>query len=331
MLLKKALISGRRFHIDHSCHTCHKTSRGIPRRCLAGGFDAETPGGTFGPGRPPGTGAVIEVGAGVGEDMLQPVELRGWLFDLDGVLTDTARVHVEAWKDTFDEVLEHLALPGDAGRPFDAVEDYERYVDGKAREDGVRDFLFSRGVVLDDGEPGDPPDRLTVRGVGNRKNGRFLELLEETGVDVFPGSVRLVRRLVDTGRCTGVVSASENCGRILEASGLSGLFYVVVDGVVARRRRLPGKPAPDTFLFGAAALGLQPSEVAVVEDAPAGVAAGRAGGFGYVVGVARRASSSALLEAGADVVVRDLTEFGELIELLARWESRCTPLPSGRD
>lgn len=252
---------------------------------------------------------------------MHPIELRGWLFDLDGVLTDTARVHVDAWKETFDEVLEQLALRDEKGRPFDPIEDYERYVDGKARADGVRDFISSRGVVLAEGDPDDPPDRLTVCGVGNKKNARFLELLEEGGCDVFPSSVLFVRRLVDAGRCTGVVSASENCRRILEVTGLSGLFYVVVDGIVARAQGLPGKPAPDTFLLGASALGLQPWEVAVVEDAPAGVAAGRSGGFGYVVGVARRASAAELLAAGADVAVRDLDEFGELVEVLTRWES----------
>lgn len=237
---------------------------------------------------------------------MHPFELRGWLFDLDGVLTDTARVHVAAWKATLDEVLDRLALSGDAGRPFDPLRDYERYLDGKVRADGVRDFLFSRGIVLAEGDPADPTDRVTVCGVGNKKNARFLELLEAGGRDVFPSSVLLVRRLVEAGRCTGVVSASENCWRILEVTGLSTCFYVVVDGLVARSQGLAGKPAPDTFLLGASMLGLQPSETAVVEDAPAGVTAGRSGGFGYVVGVARRASAAELLAAGADVVVRDL-------------------------
>lgn len=253
---------------------------------------------------------------------MHPLELRGWLFDLDGVLTDTARVHVAAWKKTFDALLERLALSGEEGRPFDAVHDYERYVDGKARAAGIRDFLLSRGMVLADGEPGDPPDRLTVWGVGNEKNARFLELLEAGGCDVFPSSVLLVRRLLDAGRFTGVVSASENCRRILDVTGLAGLFYVVVDGVVALEKGLAGKPAPDTFLLGASVLGLHPSEVAVVEDAPAGVAAGRSGGFGYVVGIARRASVPELLAAGADVVVSDLGEFGDLIEVLTRWQAR---------
>jgi HAD superfamily hydrolase (TIGR01509 family) len=255
------------------------------------------------------------------------LELRGWLFDLDGVLTDTARVHVEAWKTTFDELLERLSGPGrpvGGCPPFDPVGDYERYVDGKARTDGVRDFLASRRIELPEGDPEDPPERQTVWGVGNKKNALFLELLHHSGVETFPSSTRFVRALVGAGRRTGVVSASENCAAVLDAGGLSGLFGVVVDGRVAREQHLAGKPAPDTFLYGAALLELPPTAVAVVEDAPAGVAAARAGSFGYVVGVARRASDSELLEAGADVVVADLGEFAGLLDLLARWwRARC--------
>jgi len=250
---------------------------------------------------------------------VHPLELRGWLFDLDGVLTDTARVHVEAWKTTFDELLGQLAESEEQRRPFDPVADYERYVDGRSRADGVRGFLASRGITLPEGTHDDPPDRRTVWGVGNRKNADFLRLLDEGGVEVFPGSARLVRALVEGGRCTGVVSASENCRAVLDAGGLAGLFWVVVDGVVALEQRLAGKPAPDTFLYGATVLGLDPATVAVVEDAPAGVAAGRAGAFGYVVGVARRASPDELVQAGADVVVRDLAEFAELMDMLAQW------------
>jgi HAD superfamily hydrolase (TIGR01509 family) len=282
--------------------------------------------------------------------MMHPLELRGWLFDLDGVLTDTARVHVEAWKETFDELLGRLSSSGEAGssspeagsssgevgsssdeagRPFDPVADYERYVDGKARRDGVRDFLASRGIVLVEGGPDDPAEADTVWGVGKRKNARFLELLDEQGVETFPGSARLVRELVHAGRCTGVVSASENCRAVLEACGMSGLFHVVVDGLVANEHGLAGKPAPDTYLFGASMLHLLPVHVAVVEDAPAGVAAGRAGGFGYVIGVARRASGGELLEAGADVVVHDLGEFEELLELLPRWGRASAPARRG--
>jgi len=250
---------------------------------------------------------------------MHPLELRGWLFDLDGVLTDTARLHVEAWKATFDELLGQLALSGEAGRPFDPVGDYERYVDGRPRADGVRAFLASRGVDFPFGDPGDPPDRHTVWGVGNRKNQGFLELLEEHGVEVFPASVQLVQALVRAGRCTGVVSASENCRAVLRAGGLTEFFYVVVDGKIAREQRLRGKPSPDTFLYGATQLQCPPPLVAVVEDAPAGVAAGRQGGFGYVIGVARGASPAELLDAGADVVVRDLQEFQGLVKTLRRW------------
>lgn len=254
---------------------------------------------------------------------MQPHALRGWLFDLDGVLTDTARAHADAWKQTFDALLERRWGRGEGGDgvlvPFDAVADYERYVDGRARSDGVRAFLGSRGIVVPEGRRDDPPEAETVQGIGQAKNALFLELIERGGVEVFPQSRLLVDALVRTGRCTGVVSASENCRAVLRAGGLGGLFYVVVDGLVALERGLAGKPAPDTFLYGAALLQLHPAEVAVVEDAPAGVTAGRAGGFGYVVGVARRAQANELLEAGADVVVGDLGEFAELFELLGRW------------
>lgn len=252
---------------------------------------------------------------------MQPLELRGWLFDLDGVLTDTARAHAQAWQRTFDELLERRRQAlGDAVayRRFDPVDDYVRYVDGRARADGVRAFLASRGIVLPEGGRHDPPQAETVQGVGNAKNALFLDLIEGEGVDVFPESRRLVRALVAAGRCTGVVSASENCGAVLRAGGLGGLFYVVVDGVVAVEQGLAGKPAPDTYSYAAALLELHPGSVAVVEDAPAGVAAGRAGGFGYVVGVARRATSRQLLEAGADVVVADLGQFAELFAVLRR-------------
>ena len=212
----------------------------------------------------------------------------------------------------FDELL------GPDERPFDPVSDYVHYVDGKPRSDGVRDFLASRGVVLPEGDPGDPPERDTVCGVGRRKNELFLRLLDDRGVSVFPSAVALVRALRDAGCRTGVVSASENCRAVLEAAGISGLFYVVVDGQVTSAQGLAGKPAPDTYLFGSMLLELDPAQVAVVEDAPAGVAAGRAGGFGYVVGVARRATPAELFEAGADVVVHDLGEFTELFDTLAR-------------
>ena len=204
-------------------------------------------------------------------------EIQAWLFDLDGVLTDTARVHAGAWEETFDEVLARRATTG-AGPyvPFDAVEDYARYVDGKPRYDGVRDFLASRGIRLAEGSPSDPPDRETVHGVGNRKNALVLERL--TGqVVVFPGSVALVKQLRGAGRRTAVVSASENCTAVLEAAAIADLFDVTVDGIVARARHLEGKPAPDTFLHAASLLEVAPARAAVVEDAIAGVSAGHAG------------------------------------------------------
>ncbi|HLI74551.1 MAG TPA: beta-phosphoglucomutase family hydrolase [Acidimicrobiales bacterium] len=231
----------------------------------------------------------------------------GWLFDLDGVLTDTARIHVQAWQATFDAILQHRAGE-DSFVSFDPEQDYERFVDGKPRADGVRDFLRSRGIELPEGERSDPADRLTVWGVGNRKNDLFLALLSRHAPTVFPGSVRLVHAVRGAGSRTAVVSASENCRSVLESAGILGDFDVVVDGVVAISNQLAGKPAPDTFLFAADRLGVAPRQAVVVEDAPAGVTAGRRGGFGWVVGVARRASPSELEESGADVVVRDLAE-----------------------
>jgi beta-phosphoglucomutase family hydrolase len=235
-------------------------------------------------------------------------DIEAWLFDLDGVLTDTARVHAAAWKIAFDEVLaRHSAGRGGAVLPFDEVDDYERYVDGKPRYDGVRDFLASRGVTLAEGAQSDLPDRETVCGVGNRKNALVLEQLGGH-VTVFPGSVALVKRLRAAGRCTAVVSASENCRAVLEATHIADLFDVIVDGRMAQHEHLRGKPYPDTFLHAASLLGVEPARSAVVEDAPAGVRAGHSGHFGLVIGVARRASPAALMEGGADVVVRDLGE-----------------------
>ena len=235
-------------------------------------------------------------------------QVQAWLFDLDGVLTDTARVHAAAWKATFDEFLaRRVTRSGGSFQPFDAVNDYECYVDGKPRYDGVRDFLASRGIMLPEGDPSDGSDQETVRGVGNRKNALVLENLAGH-VTVFPGSVALVEHVRAAGRRTAVVSASENCKAVLASAGIAELFDVIVDGVVTRQMHLDGKPAPATYLLAASELGIEPTRAAVVEDATAGVAAGRAGNFGLVVGVARRASAGALLHAGADVVVGDLSE-----------------------
>jgi alpha,alpha-trehalase len=228
------------------------------------------------------------------------------LFDLDGVLTDTARVHALCWKRMFDEFLKRR---GEDYRPFDLNEDYRRHVDGKPRYEGVRDFLASRGIELPMGDPSEPPGWGTVSGLGNRKNELINENLAAEGVDVYEKSVVLVRRLLDQGFRTAVVSSSKNCEAILKAADISDLFEVRVDGVVAAREHLAGKPAPDTFLRAAGLLDSEPRRAVVVEDAISGVQAGRAGGFGLVIGVDRHDDAEALRAGGADVVVADLGEF----------------------
>lgn len=231
------------------------------------------------------------------------------IFDLDGVLTDTASVHAAAWKRLFDEYLEERSRrSGEPFVPFDADADYRRYVDGKPRYDGVRSFLESRGIALPEGDPKDAPDRETVCGLGNRKNALFLEHLHEHGVDPFPSSVDLVRDLRAHGVDTAIISASRNCAEVLAAAGLEDLFEVRVDGVVAAELGLPGKPDPAVFLEAARRLGVEPPRAAVVEDALAGVEAGRRGGFGLVVGVDRAGHAEELRSRGADLVVRDLAE-----------------------
>jgi beta-phosphoglucomutase family hydrolase len=233
-----------------------------------------------------------------------PGAIRACLFDLDGVLTRTATVHMAAWKRTFDEFLRSR----DPQAPEFTQDDYNRFVDGKPRLDGVRDFLASRGVTLPEGAPDDPPDAPTVHGVGSRKNDLVLAELAERGVEVYPGSVRYLRAAKDAGLATAVVTASANGAQVVQAGGFADLIDARVDGVVALEQRLRGKPAPDTFLAGARALGVDPAAAVVFEDALAGVAAGRAGDFGYVVGVDRVGQADALADAGADVVVRDLAD-----------------------
>lgn len=231
------------------------------------------------------------------------------LFDLDGVITDTAAVHARAWKTMFDEYLRQVAADSDEEfRPFTFEGDYKPYVDGKPRYDGVRSFLQSRGIDLPEGDPSDPPDRDTVCGLGNRKNELVNSLLEREGVDVYDGSVRLMHQLRDHGVKLAVVSSSRNCVTVLTAAGLLDMFDARVDGVVAAERGLPGKPAPDTFLAAAADLGTTPERAVVVEDAISGVQAGRAGHFGLVLGVDRDGNPGALRSNGADVVVADLAE-----------------------
>ena len=238
--------------------------------------------------------------------------MRGCLFDLDGVLTQTAKVHDAAWKEMFDAYLrERAQRTGEPFVPFDPVKDYDEYVDGKPRPDGVRSFLASRGITLPDGQDDDPASAETVHGLGNRKNEILLRRIREDGVQAYPGSVAFVRAVKDAGMPRAVVSSSANCRDVLIAAGIEDLFDARIDGLVAERDHLRGKPAPDTFLAGARALGLKPTAGAVFEDALAGVAAGRAGGFGFVVGVDRVGQAQALREHGADVVVTDLSELME--------------------
>ena len=235
-----------------------------------------------------------------------PDGVTACLFDLDGVLTDTASVHNTAWTATFDAFLRER--DGEGFRPFDPVADYATHVDGKKREDGVRDFLASRGVELPEGTPDDPAGAATVHGLGNRKNELLLRTIEQDGVEVFEGSRRYLQAAAEAGLRRAVVSSSANTAQVLEVTGLAPLVELRVDGVTAREERLTGKPAPDTFLRAAELLGVEPAQAVVFEDALAGVEAGRAGAFGYVVGVDRVGHGDALSARGADVVVTDLAQ-----------------------
>jgi beta-phosphoglucomutase family hydrolase len=238
-----------------------------------------------------------------------PDDVTACLFDLDGVLTQTAKVHAAAWKQTFDEYLRTRAKErGEKFVPFDEVADYDEYVDGKPRYDGVRSFLQARGIKLPEGDENDAAGAETIRGIGDRKNEIVLEMIRQDGVEAYGGSVRYVKSAKAAGLRRAVVSSSTNCRDVLRAARIEGLFEVVIDGKVATERHLRGKPAPDTFLAGATALGVEPATAAVFEDALAGVEAGRAGGFGFVVGVDRVGQAQALKARGADVVVQDLAE-----------------------
>jgi beta-phosphoglucomutase family hydrolase len=238
-----------------------------------------------------------------------PPQITACLFDLDGVLTKTAVVHAHAWKQMFDEFLKKRAADkGEQFREFDIATDYNEYVDGKPRYDGVRDFLASRGIALPEGEDDDPPSAETVRGLGNRKNDLVLELIERDGVEAYEGSVRFVRLCGEAGLHRAVVSSSANTKSVLKVVGIEDLFETVVDGVVTEEKHLKGKPAPDTYLAGAEAVGVEPAAAAVFEDAVSGVESGRAGNFGHVVGVDRVDHAEALRQHGADVVVKDLSE-----------------------
>ncbi|AOW90518.1 MULTISPECIES: beta-phosphoglucomutase family hydrolase [Streptomyces] len=236
-----------------------------------------------------------------------PDDIQACLFDLDGVVTRTAVVHAAAWKETFDAFLRER--DGADFRPF-TDSDYDEYVDGRPRADGVRSFLASRGVELPEGGPEDPPDAQTVNGVGNRKNELLLEKIRTDGVDPYEGTLRYIDAVRAAGLATAIVSSSANTRDVLRSIDAEGLFDVRIDGVVARERGLPGKPRPDTFLAAARDLGVDASRAAVFEDALAGMDAGRSGHFGYVVGVDRVGQTDALYAHGADRVVKDLAELG---------------------
>jgi beta-phosphoglucomutase family hydrolase len=237
-----------------------------------------------------------------------PAGVEACLFDLDGVLTQTAAVHESAWKEMFDAFLEQRAH--ERGEPFEPFTpaDYDRSVDGLPREDGTRGFLRSRGIDLPDGSDDDPPGTATVAGLANRKNEILLRKIRTDGVEVYGSSVDYVRAVRDAGLRTAVVSSSANTADVLRVTGIEDLFDARIDGVVARERHLPGKPAPDTFLAGAAALDVPARNAVVFEDALSGVAAGHAGGFALVVGVDRDDHADDLRAHGADVVVADLAD-----------------------
>ncbi len=238
-----------------------------------------------------------------------PDGIKACLFDLDGVLTQTAKVHAVAWKEMFDGFLrERAERDGEEFVAFDGRGDYDRYVDGKPRADGVRSFLQSRSIELEEGSADDPPEAETIAALGLRKNALVLKLIEERGVEPYEGSIRYVEAATKAGLALAVVSSSTNCRAVLAAAGIEDMFAEIIDGTVAEEQGLAGKPAPDTFLAGARAFGVEPAEAAVYEDALAGVEAGRAGNFGCVIGVDRVGQAEALAEHGADMVVADLDE-----------------------
>ncbi|WP_437074076.1 HAD family hydrolase [Streptomyces sp. enrichment culture] len=241
-------------------------------------------------------------------DLGLPEGILACLFDLDGVVTKTAVVHAAAWKEMFDAFLREREGPH--FRPFDAAAEYDEYVDGRPRADGVRTFLAARGIELPEGGPDDPPDAATVHGLGNRKNALLLEKIRTGGVEAYDGTLRYLEAVRAQGLRTAIVSSSANCRDVLRAIDAEHLFDVRVDGVVAAERGLPGKPRPDTFLAAARDLGVRAEQAAVFEDALAGMDAGRSGGFGYVVGVDRVGQTDALYAHGADIVVRDLADLG---------------------
>ena len=231
------------------------------------------------------------------------------LFDLDGVITNTASLHAACWKQMFDEYLARRATQrGEPFRPFDIATDYRLYVDGKPRFDGVRDFLKSRDIHIPEGTPDDSAQSETVGGLGNRKNDLINDIVEHRGVKAYEGSVNFIRQLHDQGYKIAVVSSSQNCATVLHAAELDHFFNVQVDGNMIEEQHLAGKPSPDTFLIGAQLLGVKPGRAVVVEDAISGVEAGSNGHFALVIGVARKGNAEELLRHGADMVVNDLAE-----------------------
>ena len=246
-----------------------------------------------------------------GKPSVTTADFDAVLFDLDGVLTATAKVHAACWKKTFDEYLKKRAAEtNEPFKPFDLEQDYLLYVDGKPRYEGVKSFLESRDIHLPYGDPSDPPDRETICGIGNRKEELVIKTLKTEGVEVYPGSVAWVKQLRQAGVKTAVVSSSKNCLTVIKAGGIDDLFNVRVDGHTVEDEKLPGKPEPDTFLKAATLLGATPQRAVVVEDAISGVQAGRNGKFGLVIGVNRQDQdhADALRKNGADVVVNDLQE-----------------------
>lgn len=238
-----------------------------------------------------------------------PSNIRACLFDMDGVLTQTAAVHSAAWKEMFDEFLrQHADETGADFVPFEIATDYVKYVDGKLRQDGVRSFLESRGISLPEGSPDDDENQDTIHGLGTRKNNRVQELIRTKGVDVYPDSITLLHAVRAAGMKTAVVSASRNTPDVLNVTNLTDQFEYVMHGGIAGEMGLPGKPAPDTFIAAAKQLGEEPANCAVLEDAIVGVQAGRAGNFGYVIGVDRVDHGDELRANGADIVVRNLEE-----------------------
>ena len=234
-----------------------------------------------------------------------PEGIKGLLFDLDGVLTQTAKVHFKAWKQTFDEFLKKR--DGDGFKEF-TQDDYNEYVDGMPRYDGVRTFLKSRGIELPEGSPDDGPDEQTIDGVGNRKNDLVLKIIQNDGVEPYDGSVAYIKAAQAAKIPMAVVSASANCKDVLKAAGIIDYFDAIVDGNTTTEQHLKGKPAPDTYLAGAKALGVEPAHAVVFEDATAGVQAGHDGQFGFVIGLDRVDHAGALLDHGASIVTRDLAE-----------------------